>query len=83
MGSVRATADGRPQQGRSPTNTWRPGQVVSDRHVVPVDASLPPGSYRIHVALIDSVTKEPQNIVAEDGHWIDNHLLLARIRVWP
>jgi hypothetical protein len=83
MGSVRATADSRLQQEHSPTNIWQPGQVIPDRHVVPVDASLPSGSYRIHVALLDSVTKEPQNIVAEDGHWIDNHLLLARIRVWP
>jgi hypothetical protein len=33
--------------------------------------------------LVDSMTKEPQNIVAEDGHWIDNHLLLARVQIRP
>jgi hypothetical protein len=42
---------------------------------------LPPGSYGIHVTLIDAVTKAPQNIIAEDGHYIDDHLLLSRIRV--
>ena len=55
----------------------------SSTHVLPIHEDLSPGSYLIHVALLDAMTKEPQNIIAEDGHWIDNRLLLARVRIEP
>jgi hypothetical protein len=64
-----------------PTSSWQESQIVADPHILPLDAGLPPGSYGIHVTLIDAVTKAPQNIVAEDGHYIDDRLLLANIRV--
>ncbi|MCB8928482.1 MAG: hypothetical protein H6652_23020 [Ardenticatenaceae bacterium] len=67
----------------APTSNWQAGQIVADPHIVPLDPTLPPGSYSIHVALIDAVTKAPQNIVAEDGHYIDDRLLLSSIRVQP
>ena len=67
----------------APTSSWQAGQLVTDTHILPIDQTLPPGSYSIHVALIDAVTKAPQNIVAEDGHYIDDRLLLSDIRVQP
>lgn len=67
----------------APTSSWQAGQFVTDTHILPLDRYLPPDSYGIHVALIDAVTKEPQNIVAEDGHYIDDRLLLSSIRVQP
>ncbi|MBK8905108.1 MAG: phospholipid carrier-dependent glycosyltransferase [Anaerolineaceae bacterium] len=67
----------------APTSSWQSGQLVVDTHSLPLDATLAPGSYGIHVALIDAVTKAPQNIVAEDGHYIDDRLLLSDIRVQP
>ncbi|MAT96071.1 MAG: hypothetical protein CL608_02925 [Anaerolineaceae bacterium] len=66
-----------------PTNSWQEGQIVADSHILPLDATLAPGSYGIHVTLIDAVTKAPQNIVAEDGHYIDDRLLLSSIRLQP
>jgi 4-amino-4-deoxy-L-arabinose transferase-like glycosyltransferase len=60
---------------------WRSGELIRDVHTLQLDPTIPPGSYLIYVALIDSMTKEPQNIVAEDGHWINDHLLLARVNV--
>ncbi len=65
----------------APTSSWQAGQIVADTHILPLDAGLSPGSYGIHVTLIDAVTKAPQNIVAEDGHYIDDRLLLSNIRV--
>ena len=67
----------------APTSSWQRGQVYSNEYILPLDSSLPPGSYLIHVALIDAMTKEPQNIVAEDGHYIDDRLSLSDIRVQP
>ena len=76
------TTDISPPQS-APTSSWQSGQIVADTHILPLDPNLPPGSYSIHVALIDAVTKAPQNIVAEDGHYIDDRLLLSDIRVQP
>jgi hypothetical protein len=65
----------------APTSSLQADQIVADSYILPLDSSLPPGSYGIHVTLIDAVTKAPQNIIAEDGHYIDDRLLLSRIRV--
>ncbi len=62
---------------------WSVGQISQDTHNFLLPSNLPPGSYIIHVALIDAVTGQAQNIVAEDGHWIDDELLLAPIKVNP
>ncbi len=71
------------EPGSAPTSSWQAGQIVSHTHTLLPDATLPPGSYGIHVTLIDAVTKAPQNIVAEDGHYIDDRLLLSSIRLQP
>ena len=60
---------------------WRPSYSIMDVHTLSLDPNLPPGFYKIYVALIDSVTKEPQNIVADDGHWINDHIHLASVDV--
>lgn len=62
-----------------PTTQWRKGQLFTTEHIL--DTAVPANTYLIHVALIDIGTNIPQNIVADDGHWLDNHLLLARVRI--
>jgi len=79
-GAIFATVTDRPQSGQSPTSNWQVGQIVSDAHLLDLDPALPASTYRIHVALIDAVSKEAQNIVADDGHWIDDHIELAGLR---
>ncbi|HFQ94822.1 MAG TPA: phospholipid carrier-dependent glycosyltransferase [Anaerolineae bacterium] len=59
------------------------GQVVSTAVAIPLDPAISPGSYLIHVSLIDPVDNKYQNIIGEDGHYIDDRLLLARVRVQP
>ena len=49
----------------------------------PLNDDLVDKSYVIHVTLIDDSTKEYQNIVAEDGHYIDDRLLLAKVTIQP
>ena len=39
------------------------------------------GNYQLDLALIDPISKQRLPILAEDGHWINNHLLLTQIRV--
>ncbi len=60
-----------------------PGQFQETTAEIFMDPSFPTGSYIIHVTLIDDSTKEYQNIVGEDGHYIDDRLLLAKVRMQP
>ncbi|MCI0398846.1 MAG: phospholipid carrier-dependent glycosyltransferase [Chloroflexi bacterium] len=75
--------DDRPAGGERPTNTWKAGEIIVDPHQLTVDDDAPPGGYPMEIALLDIATEERQNIIADDGHWLDNRLLLARIRVLP
>jgi hypothetical protein len=77
---IRATADYRPIP---PTNHWQPGQQVQTQHLLTLSPDLSPGSYIIHVALLATKSQKRQNIVAEDGHWINDHLLLSKVNINP
>jgi len=79
-GRIMATADARPQP---PTTSWEVGNVVADTHLIPLGDDLPPASYIVYVALLDAAAQERQNIVADDGHWIGDHLHLARLQIRP
>ncbi|MCS6845338.1 MAG: hypothetical protein NZ528_13605 [Caldilineales bacterium] len=50
-GAVIAQHDGDPVGGFTPTTRWRPGEIVVDRHYVPLPASLPPGDYGLRAGL--------------------------------
>ncbi|NJN53765.1 MAG: hypothetical protein HC804_02775 [Anaerolineae bacterium] len=64
-----------------PTSTLLPEQVISQTVLLSLPDDLPPGAYLIHVALLDPMTKEPQNVLADDGHILDDRLLLAQVRI--
>jgi hypothetical protein len=82
-GTVVAQADSRPQGGSAPTAGWQTGDMVQDTHRLVLDPSLPAGNYTVEIALFDPVTGRRQNIVGEDGHWIDSRVLLAQLNVLP
>ena len=79
-GNEQLRQQNRPQQGSLTTTTLTNNQLFEDHHTLSFE-NIPPGIYSIHVALIDTVSKRRQNIVGEDGHWINNHLVLASVRV--
>ena len=60
---------------------WQAGWMVMTEHVL--ETAVAPGEYLVNLALIDAGTQAAQNIIAEDGHWIDNRLQLARVRIEP
>jgi len=43
--------DQEPRNGASPTTAWRPGEVIADDYLVPLQPDAPPGVYRIQVGL--------------------------------
>lgn len=68
-----------PVSDHYPTNAWRPGEVVPDYHQVPVDATLPPGNYRLEVGMFRAF--------AESGLPVDggpaDHVVLGTVTVAP
>jgi len=43
--------DARPCDGACPTNTWQPGAIILDRHILDLGAGVPPGAYRLAIGL--------------------------------
>ena len=77
---VWASDDGWPAKGNAPTGQWQPGQIVEDVRDLTVGLTTPPGFYDVEVGLYAS-DGERLPVLAEDGHWLDNRVLLSKIRV--
>jgi hypothetical protein len=55
-GILVAQSDAVPVYWTYPTTAWQPGDTVRDVHVIPLEATLPRGNYRIAAGLYDPVT---------------------------
>jgi hypothetical protein len=80
-GRLIARGDGRFPNEDTPIEVWEPGKIIQDTHLIYIDPTYPSGIYNIHVKLIDTGTNDSQNILAEDGHVLDNRLSLSSVRV--
>ena len=79
-GAVRQTAVTQPHAS---TSQWPSQQLIHTQHQLTIPANLPSDAYNIHVALLDVNDQTRQNIVAEDGHWLNDHLLLSQVLINP
>jgi hypothetical protein len=61
-----AQHDGAPADGRRPTTSWRPGEVVADSHALDLPAP-PAAGQRLVVALYDPVTGERLPVQGADA----------------
>ena len=52
-GNLVASHDGRPDGGRFPTPSWQPDLAITDTHILPLPADLPPGTYTLRAGLYD------------------------------
>jgi len=77
---VWASHDSRPAGGSALTSQWQPGQVFEDVRDLPVGETTPPAFYDIEVGLYDS-GGERLPIVTDEGHQLNNRVLLSTIRV--
>ena len=50
-GNLLLQQDQSPAQGRAPTTTWQPGQLITDRHLLRLPDELPAGTYFIHFGM--------------------------------
>lgn len=59
------------------------GSRQATSHTLRAESPLEPGTYRVRLTLLDIVSGGRHNIVAEDGHLLDDELFLAPVRAQP
>jgi 4-amino-4-deoxy-L-arabinose transferase-like glycosyltransferase len=74
--------DGPPALGLKPTDTWRSGEVVADRHILTFDPATPPGKYRLVIGMYDPVTLTRLPALDQNSRrWSDDSIFLQDIAV--
>lgn len=84
VAQVRLARDGQLLLGTdTPLSHYRRsvGNFIADAHYLTIPPDAPAGEYEVAIYLFDIFTQNLSMIVADDGHEIDNHLKLAKIRI--
>jgi hypothetical protein len=79
-GKLAAQIDTVPRDGLAPTTSWQPGEELVDRYGVLLPTDLPPGRYRLIVAVYHAATGERLAVVADEQH-VGDHLLVSEVIV--
>jgi 4-amino-4-deoxy-L-arabinose transferase-like glycosyltransferase len=78
-----AQMDSWPGGGAKPTTAWTPGEIVEDQYRLTLAPDTPPGVYWIEIGVYqqaeDGSLERLQRV--EDGHLIEDFLLLTKVRV--
>jgi hypothetical protein len=61
-----AQRDARPCDSECPTGTWKPGEIIEDRHGLAIGPGAPAGPYRLAVGLYQLDTGERVAVVGRD-----------------
>jgi hypothetical protein len=78
---VVAQADDFPACGASPTNTWSPGALTRDRHLLKLPPDLPPGDYTLLVGMYEPDLNLRLNYFDVAGNEQGNSLTVGRLKV--
>ena len=82
-GWIMETLQERPLAGNSSTADWTAGEIMVDRHELPINSAITPGVYRVQVALQQVEDNKRPMIVDVDGRWLYDKLPLAELRIAP
>jgi hypothetical protein len=80
-GGLWGQQDQEPQGGAAVTSTWRPGQVIADGYLVPIDPSAPPGEYQLEVGLYHPQRGERLPAFDPDGTPLGDHVVVGQVAV--
>lgn len=64
-----------------PLEAWTSPGIAAETYRLALPEDLAPDSYRVRLILLDPETGQAHHIVAPDGHYVAEHLDLARIRL--
>ncbi len=73
--------DGPPVGASMRTSGWETGDIYEDVRTLSLRPDTPPGLYVIELGWFSDTDGHRLNVVASDGHIIDNRLLLGTVRV--
>ncbi|CAG0988578.1 hypothetical protein ANRL3_02612 [Anaerolineae bacterium] len=59
--TIWAQSDSQPANATLPTSKWQAGQIITDRHVLPIPPGTPPGELGIEILMYDSKSGVPVN----------------------
>ena len=80
-GNIQGQQDGIPAEGMYPTLSWLAGQVVEDKHRIPIAATAPAGSYRITVGMYEWDSLERLEAMDGDGNLLPEGQIVLDTRV--
>jgi hypothetical protein len=78
-GAVLAQAEQTPRRGQAPTSAWLSGALVADAIQLPIAEHVPPGAYRLEIALYDAATRQRVPIVDARGNAITDRVVIESI----
>lgn len=64
-----------------PADHWVMGEVVADRHVIPLDPATPPGRYRLVVGMYDPALVRVPAFDPGGRRWLDDAIVLQEVVV--
>jgi len=76
-------SDAEPAANTRPTTTWRAGEVIVDRHLIPVAADAPAGRYTLEVGLYEPTSGARLAVVGAAGAAVDDHVVVTTVVVEP
>ena len=83
-GNIVAQRDWLPGLGAKPTTGWQMGEVVADRHLVPIDEDVAAGVYTVAVGLYNEGSGERLATFGPHGERLDqDRIFLGQIEVKP
>lgn len=71
--------DGHPVFGFTPTSRWEPGEVLIDRHEIPLPSDLPPGRYSLLAGMYRPDTQENLAPSQAADVWPENRVFISEI----
>ena len=82
-GELAASHDGPPRDGKSPTSTWLPGDVIPDVHSVDLGDNTPAGTYQLWVGIYTWPDIERLGVRDRNGvEQINQTLFLQTVKVY-
>jgi len=75
-GQIWAQTDGLPMNGMYPTWGWLQGEIVEDEHVIPLEATVPPGMYRLAIGIYELDTLKRLEVASPEGTPLGDQILL-------
>jgi len=78
-GQLQSQHDGVPAEGARPTTSWVPGEVVADRHSLPIDPAALSGEYLLQVGMYDAAWVRLPAFDAQGRRLPDDRIVLGTV----